>query len=530
MNRLLPVRDLPRRRDERGVARSMVIGMVALALVLGGLAGAGFLLARGGSVDDPEPVASGAPQELERFYSQEVSWEDCGEDRCASIEVPVDYEQPDGEVTELRLRRIAATGDGGRGLFVNPGGPGGSAIDFAGSAAGMLPDAVRDQFDVVGVDPRGVGESSPIDCLDDAEFDDYVAGPVVPDEDYMGLVDELREETRAFGEGCRERSGELTQHVSTAEAARDMDIARALMGAEEMDWFGASYGTQLGATYATLFPDRVGRMVLDGAVDPSETGVEGSLGQAKGFQKALEAYVEDCVGQDDCPLRDDPDAAIDELVAFFDMLGEEPLPTSLGDRLMTQGHAFYGIAVTLYDRETWSILTQALGAAFKNDGSMLLALSDAYFQRQQDGSYSGNIGEANPVINCLDQSDRPTIEDAEGLVDEFTEASRVFGPAMAWGVVSCTDLGLEAINPQVDIDAAGAPPILVIGTTGDPATPYENAGKLADQLGEDVGVLLTREGEGHTAYSSGNGCITDAVDAFLADGEVPEDGLTCEAE
>jgi hypothetical protein len=233
------------------------------------------------------------------------------------------------------------------------------------------------------------------------------------------------------------------------------------------------------------------------------------------------------VTQEACPLGDDPDAAVERLVDFFSGLADEPLQTSFEGRELTQGNAFYGIAVTLYDEETWQVLSQALQAAFQDNGTVLLALSDAYFSRQEDGTYGGNIGEVISVVSCLDQEDRPTLEETEALVPEFTEASPVFGPAMAWGTLGCTDLGFEALNPQTEIDAAGAPPIVVIGTTNDPATPYENAGRLVEQLGEGVGVLVTREGDGHTAYTSGNACITDAVDAYFAEGTVPEDGLTC---
>ncbi|MGJ9412728.1 alpha/beta hydrolase [Aeromicrobium sp. CF4.19] len=525
---------LPRtpRRPEQGVAARTVIVGTVLALVLVAAVGAGAYVALRGedSAADPAPVAQGVPEDLERFYSQDVDWEDCGDDRCATIEVPVDYEEPDGEVTELRMRRIPASGDGNRVMFVNPGGPGGSAIDFAGTAAGLLPEEVTDEYDVVGVDPRGVGESTPIDCLSDADFDDYLAGQSDPDVDDTTGIEALREETEAFGEGCRELSGELADHVSTAEVARDMDVARALMGQDELDWFGVSYGTQIGATYATLFPENVGRMVLDGAVDPAEDGIEGSLGQARGFQKAVEAYIADCVESAECPLGRDADAALDRLVDVFDGLADEPLPSRLDDRQLGQGQAFYGIAVTLYDEETWRLLTQGLQAALEGDGTVLLALSDAYFSRQPDGTYAGNTGEVISVISCLDQRDRPSLEETKDLLDDFDEASPVFGGPMGWGTLACSDLGFESQTPQVEIDAAGAPPIVVIGTTGDPATPYENAGRLVEQLGEDVGVLVTREGEGHTAYTSGNPCITDAVDAFFAEGTVPENDLTCPAE
>lgn len=528
MNRLLHSSPRP----ERGaVSRTLLVLLLVAALVVAGAVGAYLLTGDdGGSDGDPTPAAQGAPAGLERFYTQQLDWEDCGDDRCAWVEVPVDYEEPDGETTRLRMRRIEATGDGGRVLFVNPGGPGGSAVDFAGSMTSLLPEDVRDVYDIVGVDPRGVGESEPIDCLDDAAFDAYLSGGSDPDPDDAEEVERLREETRTFGAGCRERSGALAEHVSTAEAARDMDVTRALLGQSELDWFGASYGTQLGATYATLFPENVGRMVLDGAVDPALDGVESSLGQARGFQLALEAYIDSCVELASCPLGQDADAALDRMTDLLDSIEAEPLPTDQDGRELTAGLAFYGVAVTLYDQATWTILTQALGPAIEGDGSVLLRLSDLYFTRQPDGSYQDNIGEVISVVSCLDQSERLTLEETVDLLPEFEDASPVFGRPLGWGSIGCTDIGLEATNPQVEIDAAGAPPIVVIGTTRDPATPYENAGRLADQLGEDVGVLLTREGDGHTAYSSGNRCIAEAVDTFLLDGTPPEDGLTCAEE
>ncbi len=476
---------------------------------------------------DLAPTGEQAPDGLQRFYDQDLDWVSCGEGTCATIEVPVDYDQPDGATTKLRAVRFDATGDGTRVLFVNPGGPGGSAMDYARSLASTMGDGVRDTFTIVGVDPRGVGESTPLTCLPDAQFDEYAASD--PDPSTDAEVAEFRDSVKTLGEACEDNSGELAGHVSTEEAARDMDVARALLGQEKLDWFGASYGTQLGATYATLFPAKVGAMVLDGAVDPSKDVFGSSLGQATGFQRALDAYIAACVKLESCPLGRDEAGAQRAIAALMDRLEDEPLPTGT-DRELTKGRAFYGIAVTLYDKASWVALSQGLTAAFRGDGSVLLQLNDAYFGRQSDGSYASNLGWANIAINCLDNRERPSVAEVEAELPTFEKTSAVFGEALGWGTLGCTDWPLPAERPQVEIDAEGSAPILVIGTTRDPATPYENAKSLAEQLGDTEGVLLTRDGDGHTAYGSGNQCIKKTVDAYLVDGTVPKDGTTCEDE
>jgi len=418
---------------------------------------------------------------------------------------------------------LPATGGGGRSLFLNPGGPGASAVDFVDYMASLFGDRVRARYDLVGVDPRGVGGSTPIDCLSDQKFDRFTSED--PDPDTAAEIKESRESIRDFGLGCEKLSGAVAAHVSTEEAARDFDIVRTLLGQKEFDWFGASYGTQLGATYATLFPDRVGRMVLDGAVDPSLGSIESSLGQTTGFQRALRAYVSDCVEERSCPLGRTVDPAIDRIAALLQSTDKHPMKT-VEKRKLTEGRAFYGIAVTLYNKSTWGMLSQALDSAFKGDGSVLLRLADYYFDRQADGSYDGNLGESFPAIGCLDTKDKPTLEQVEAAEPDFVKASPVFGRAMAWGAFGCSDWPIAATRPQIPIDASTSAPIVVIGTTRDPATPYEWAQSLTKQLGS--GVLLTRKGDGHTAYASGDDCITDLVDDYLVDGTVPKAGTVCD--
>ena len=473
--------------------------------------------------DPPTPLKAAAPQGLESFYTQKLSWSDCYTGgHCADVRVPIDYADPDGATTQLRMVFYPATGDATRSIFVNPGGPGGSAIDYAGQMKNDLGTEVRTAADVIGVDPRGVGLSSPLTCLPAKKFDAYSASD--PDPDDAAEIAASRASFTAMGKACEANSGALAAHVSTVEVARDMDVVRALVGRAKLDWFGASYGTELGAVYAELFPGKVGRMVLDGAVDPSLDSIESSFAQNEGFQRALDAYAADCVTSDKCPLGTDAKAGVAKIAALMDQLDAAPLP-GVGDRKLTEGLAFYGIAVTLYDQKSWSYLSQGLAAAFKGDGALLLQFSDVYFDRKPNGSYGSNSGQVISAVSCLDNPGGLTLADVEEQTPRFVKTSPVFGRALAFGALGCSDWPIESANPLPTIDGKGAPPIVVIGTTRDPATPYESAEALAKQL--DSGVLLTRDGDGHTAYASGNACITKAVDGYLAKGVVPKAGTTC---
>ncbi|WP_229052188.1 alpha/beta hydrolase [Aeromicrobium sp. Leaf350] len=503
-----------------------IIGGLVLALIVAGTV-TGVLLLTGGDDDeraDPEPTSeSDIPEGLEEFYTQELDWEDCGDDRCAAITVPIDYAEPDGETTEIEMRVIGDE-DAEQHLFVNPGGPGGSAIDYAVSMSYALGDDVLDEYAIVGVDPRGVGISSPLECYDDEQFDAYVDTDPTPDDpaETQAAADQLT----GMAEACEENSGELAAHVSTVEVARDMDIARALVGDTKFNWFGASYGTYLGATYAGLFPEKVGRMVLDGAINPELGPVESALGQTTGFQRALEAYIADCVSEADCPLGTDAAAGEQKLADLLVQIDAQPMPTGDDERPLTEGEAFFGIALPLYSESLWPELTRALTSAFgQGDGSDLQTLSDLYFERGPDGSYASNIGQVITAVNCLDATERPTFEEIEGELAQFTEVSPVFGRALGLGAAGCSAWPFESDAEPVDFTAKGAPPILVLGTTRDPATPYEQAVELADLL--DSGVLISRDGDGHTAYQSGNECITETVDAYLVDGTVPDEDPDC---
>nr|WP_282548427.1 alpha/beta hydrolase [Streptomyces rochei] len=473
------------------------------------------------------------PSALTPYYEQKLKWRDCGVPgfQCATMKAPLDYAKPSEGDVRLAVARKKATGPGKRlgSLLVNPGGPGGSAIGYLQQYAGIgYPEEVRARYDMVAVDPRGVARSEPIDCLDGREMDAYTQTDVTPDD--QGETDELVGAYQKFAEGCGADAPKLLRHVSTVEAARDMDILRAVLGDEKLTYVGASYGTFLGATYAGLFPDRAGRLVLDGAMDPSLPARRLNLEQTAGFETAFQSFAQDCVKQPDCPLGDKnttPDQVGKNLKASFDDLDAEPIPTGDTDgRRLTESLATTGVIAAMYDEGAWQQLRESLTSAMKEkDGAGLLVLSDSYYEREADGGYS-NLMFANASVNCLDlPAAFSTPDEVREALPEFEKASPVFGEGLAWSSLNCAYWPVEPTGEPHRIEAAGATPIVVVGTTRDPATPYRWAEALAGQLSS--GRLLTYEGDGHTAYGRGSACIDSAINTYLLRGTAPEDGTRC---
>ena len=472
------------------------------------------------STKSASPAATG----LSRFYTQKLSWTSChGSDRCATLTVPLDYADLGGDTIKLALLMVPAanaSADEGA-LVVNPGGPGASGVDFAASANGFFSRTIREHFDIVGFDPRGVGKSDPVDCLSDSELDAYigsVAAPNTKDEiaDYLHWDDTI-------GAGCVANSGDLASHISTVEAARDLDILRAALGQKQLTYYGASYGTELGTVYADLFPKKVGRFVLDGAVDPAVSPRELGLQQAAAFEQELRQYVADCVSGGNCFLGGTVDDGIAKIQQLLADVASTPLPAANG-RQLQGGAAFYGVIAPLYSKANWPYLTQALKAAFQGDGSQLLSLSDWYTARTAKG-YADNSMEALYAITCLDDPWSISADEVKDELPAFEKASPTFGATFAWSLTGCSGWTPRAEEAQPPVGAPGANPIVVIGTTRDPVTPLKWAQDLAADL--DSGVLVTRDGDGHTAYDSGNACIIDAVDGYLVEGDVPHNGLAC---
>ncbi|RMI13055.1 alpha/beta hydrolase [Cellulomonas triticagri] len=462
-------------------------------------------------------------QGLDGAYAQQLDWQPCGDLECATLVVPMDYDEPDGDTVEIAVSRHAATGDRLGSLLINPGGPGASGIDALSSiAVPSFGAEVVERYDLVGFDPRGVGASSAVACVDGPGMD------TVTSSDFDFATDEGIAAAEAmwadFGAQCLANTGPLLEHVDTVSAARDMDVLRAVLGDEQLTYVGYSYGTQLGATYAALFPEQVGRLVLDGALDPTLSSQELSAGQAGGFENALRAYVADCQAGSACPLDGDVEDGLAQVKTLLDRARTSPLPAS-GDRRLTGQLAFSGIALPLYNEQSWPALTQGLSAALDGNGAVLLQLADIYNDRNADGTYATNSMEAFWSIGCAD--DRGTTDPAEmrAQAAEIEQVAPTVGSYFGFGGVLCANWPVPEAGGLDDYSAAGADPILVIGTTNDPATPYQWAESLAQTL--DSGTLLTYEGEGHTAYGRSNACIGDAVDAYLIDGTVPADGTRC---
>ncbi|MGA5559774.1 alpha/beta hydrolase [Streptomyces platensis] len=473
------------------------------------------------------PLPAATPAALRPYYDQKLSWHPCGVAgfECATMKAPLDYSKPSAD-TDLKLAvaRKKATGPGSKigSLQVNPGGPGGSAIEYLQQYAPQ-PAAVRARYDMVAMDPRGVGRSEPVECLTDQQMDRYTQTDVTPDS--PAEVNKLTSAYRSFAKGCASRAGQLLRHVSTIEAARDMDVLRAVLGDKKITFVGASYGTFLGATYAGLYPSRVGRMVLDGAMNPELGSRTVNLNQTAGFDTAFRAFAADCIKHKDCPLgTKSVDDAGRQLSALFKKLDAHPVATG-EKRELTESLATTGVVAAMYDQRAWPVLREYLAQTEAGNGRGLLTLSDSYYERDPNGTYANQMY-ANPAVNCLDLASAfNSPAQVRAALPSFRKASPVFGENFAWTALNCAYWPIKPTGTTQRIEAKGAAPILVVGTTRDPATPYIWAKALAAQLSS--ATLLTYEGDGHTAYGRGSTCIDKTINNYLLHGTVPPKGKRC---
>ena len=472
------------------------------------------------------PTVEDVADDLRPFYSQVLEWEDCGDDlSCATATAPLDWERPgDGEV-ELALVRHVATGDRIGSLLVNPGGPGGSGYEFiAESLDYAVGEPLKERFDVVGFDPRGVGRSSAVACYDAAQMDDYLYGIVPAERGRDEWIELVGAAAADFGEACSDETGELLERVDTVSAARDLDLLRAILGDEQLNYLGYSYGTFLGATYADLYPDHVGRVVLDGAIDPSSSDAEVTEAQAVGFEQALRAYLEDCMTGTDCPFEGTVDDGMAEVGRLLASVDASPLRATDG-RMVGADTLLTAIIYPLYSAESWPYLSQMFESVMFGEADLALSFADGYYGRNEDGTYKDNSAESFRAINCLDYTYQADVAVMREKAAAISAAAPTIGPYFGYGDLGCVNWPYQSDRERAEIHAEGAAPILVVGTTGDPATPYEWAVALADQL--DSGVLVSYEGEGHTAYNKSNACVSDAVEGFLIDGTVPASDPMC---
>ena len=479
--------------------------------------------------EEPSPTESGSSIRWSRCTAEAIKLNPSVAENfvadCGTVSVPQDWKTAtngkpaDGKTFEIAMMRLRAKDQKDRigSILINPGGPGGSGYEFGAYLAPQL-TGLTPQFDIIGFDPRGVGKSNPVECISNEDLDasfGYVPDPVT-NPAFEGLVSI----NRRIGEDCGAKYGESLSLFSTEQAAQDIDAIRAALGEEKLNYLGFSYGTLLGAVYAQLFPTKIRAMVLDGAVDPTVTAAEGSEGQAMGFERALNNFSTWCkANASSCKLGADPRKTIENAIAQAQV---RPA-TGEGGRKATAGWVFYSVVSSLYSEEAWPYLARAMEDLAKGDPRVTFLLADSYAERDENGEYS-NLFDANNAVNCAD-SDYPTQEQIRDLQSQWRTKYPLFGAPLATGMLTCS-LWPAKKDPYPTGKAEGAPPIVVIGTKGDPATPYESTPKLANMLG--VGTVVTWEGEGHTAYPNTT-CIRTAVDDYFIDLTVPAKDLTCPA-
>ncbi|RFA08371.1 peptidase [Subtercola boreus] len=480
----------------------------------------------GAAAGSSTPTGEQVDAALKPFYDQSLAWSSCDNGfECATATVPIDWSDPSGDSIELALIKQPAKSSTRQGtLFVNPGGPGVSALDFVKDSVDFAVDPeVQQQYDIVGFDPRGVGASAAVKCVTSAQMDSYLYD-IVPGT--RGSAEWLAGATavaKNFGSGCASGTGALLGHIDTESTVRDLDALRASVGDTGLNYLGYSYGTFIGSEYATLFPDKVRRMTIDGVVDPTSTGFDSSIGQAKGFEGALRAYLADCLAGSSCPFSGSVDNATKQVQTLLNAVDTTPITSSDG-RKLGSASLLTAIFYPLYTQSSWSYLSQMIAQVKQGDATLAFQLADAYNGRNPDGTYQNNQTEAFTAINCLDY---PAVTDAATIASQNAEliaAAPTFGPWWTYGDIGCANWPVAATRTPGPVSYTGTPTILVVGTTDDPATPYSDAVAVSKQLTNSQ--LITYEGEGHTAYGTSS-CVHSLVDDYFLTGATPTSDPQC---
>jgi pimeloyl-ACP methyl ester carboxylesterase len=469
---------------------------------------------------NPKPAAPRTPSPS----PTNLKWIDCGDGfQCSTVQVSLDYAHPEAGTIAIAISRKPATNPARRigSVLTNPGGPGASGIQFLRGEVTSMAN-LNTRFDLIGFDPRGIGQSAPVRCLDGPQEDAFNAlDPVLDDpEEKQATIDA----DKNFVAGCMKRSGTLLPFVDTVSAARDMDVIRAALGDQKLTYVGFSYGTFLGQTYAHLFPTRVRALALDGVIDPMLSPNELLYEQLLGFEQNLQAFLSDCRARKTASSPCTYAASGDPGTKLMDLMQRlDTTPLAVGSRSLTRGLAVIGVLTPLYDPSTWPYLDQALTQADRGNGTLLLRFSDLYLGRKADGTYD-NQTDANTAVNCVDRPVPLDVASYDALGPKFASASALFGPAFQYSNLICAYWPVKAKGKVGPITAEGAPPILLIGGTGDPATPYAWAKAVNNVL--TGSVLLTREGNGHVSYDK-SACAKKIIDAYLIDLTLPPAGTVC---
>lgn len=502
----------------------------------------------GGSSGGSGKLPSGKFTTAQAFDSQHISWGACTSEpaddptadlsgfQCGSVVVPLDYANPAGKDVTLALVKWPAANQANKvgSLLTNPGGPGASGVDFVEESKSEFDGALHAHYDIIGFDPRGLGRSDPITCLDDKTQDKLYEQD--PPKDATARANKAAQDSKTLAAACEKHSGDLLPYVGSKYVAQDMDLIRQVLGDKKLNYLGISYGTYIGSVYAEQFPANVGRMVLDGAVDPNADQLEANVQQQVGFEKSLEKFASDCVTNyaSQCPLSGSPTAAAQQLGHFIDGLQDHPLQTDDPNRPLDQTLGWTGVIIGLYGdvgSDWWKYLRDALSKAMKDsDGSELLAGADQYNGRDARGHYST---EQNGLVavRCADfTTPAPSAAEVQTAYNQLKSGASILNSSLAPGDLSlpmCANWPFQTAEKPHQIRAQGSDTILVVGTTDDPATPYQNAVNLAKGFAN--ARLLTRVGTGHAAFGSGNQCAQSAMDAYLVSGTLPADGTRCTA-
>ncbi len=505
---------------------------VVAAISLFALSGCTFLGSGSKDVGIPtKPPIGDAPTTVNDFYSQTLTWSDCFSGmKCTYVLAPIDWDAPGDGAMQLAVVKQEASGTSKGSLLVNPGGPGGSGVSFVSSGADRAVSSdVAHNYDIIGWDPRGVGESTPLVCFtNDKDIDTQLYGTYGSPYGSDAWIDELTAEDQKWAAACQKNTGALLAHLDSVSTAKDMDLMRAVFGDEKLNYMGYSYGTYIGALYAELFPKNVGRFVLDGVVDPSVSSFDGLKIQMAGFDSAFRAYLAFCLDSDDCPFNGSVDNAAQQARSVFESVDARGLVNSDG-RTLDSATLGTAVALNLYSQDFWPDMTSMFNSLADGDPSEVFSNADYYNARNPDGSYSDNSIQVYFATSCADGDFQKDDETTLQRINEIDAAAPILGKFFAYDDfavldTACTHWPVAPTTPP-EIDAAGAPPILVIGTTNDPATPYSSTVALAKQI--KSAVLITHNGEGHTVYNQGNVCIDSTVDDYFIKGKVPSADPNC---
>ncbi|HEX4057650.1 MAG TPA: alpha/beta hydrolase [Galbitalea sp.] len=516
-------------RRRRSARMAVVAGLAALGLLLAGCTSQ-FLPPKITSTPTDESVAS----DLVPFYHQVLTWKACANNmQCTYAKAPLDWAHPSaGSIKLALIRHLATDGHPLGSLLVNPGGPGGSGYDFIKSSLTYAVDKTLEKnYTIVGFDPRGVNHSTAVKCYTDPKvLDDFIYSIPKGAIGSAQWINEEEQENKTFGADCKKYTGALLGHVDTVSAAKDLDLLRATLGDKKLDYLGYSYGTLLGQTYANLFPKKTGRLVLDGVVDPTVTPFQLDADQAQGFELNLRAFLAKCPSMQGCPFSGSVSQSMLSIRGLLNKLDTHPLKNSDG-RMLGSETMFEAIIFPLYNTDNWSYLVDLFDDVEQGSAKVAFELADAYNDRNPNGTYQDNETEAFNAINCLDYPSDPDVATMRAQAAQLNQLAPVFGHLMAYGGVSCFDWPYKPTRVAGALHADGSAPILVIGTTGDPATPYAMAQHVSTLL--QNGHLITYHGDGHTAYnkdtSPADECVNSAVDNFFVHGTVPKTDPQCGA-